>query len=77
MTRESPEARALHDISVIFWNEISMVPKWTLEAVDLSLRDIMQNDSPSGGKIMIVGGDFRQVLPVVERGRQEDWKTHA
>nr|CDJ83291.1 Protein of unknown function DUF889 domain containing protein [Haemonchus contortus] len=72
MTRESTEARALHDVSVIFWDEISMVPKWTLEAVDLLLRDIMQNDSPFGGKIMIVGGDFRQVLPVVERGRQED-----
>ncbi|PIO61221.1 hypothetical protein TELCIR_17263 [Teladorsagia circumcincta] len=66
------EARALRDVSVIFWDEISMVPKWTLEAVDLLLKDIMQNDIPFGGKMMVVGGDFRQVLPVVEKGRQED-----
>uniref|UniRef100_A0A7I4XXQ7 ATP-dependent DNA helicase n=1 Tax=Haemonchus contortus TaxID=6289 RepID=A0A7I4XXQ7_HAECO len=72
MTRESVEARALHEISVIFWDEISMVPKWTLEAVDVLLRDIMQNELPFGGKTMVVGGDFRQVLPVIERGRQED-----
>ncbi|PIO54206.1 hypothetical protein TELCIR_24436, partial [Teladorsagia circumcincta] len=72
MKRESMEARVLRDVSVIFWDEISMVPKWTLEAVDLLLKDIMQNEIPFGGKLMIVGGDFRQVLPVVEKGRQED-----
>ncbi|KAK6020980.1 hypothetical protein OSTOST_13359, partial [Ostertagia ostertagi] len=72
MKRESREARALRNVSVIFWDEISMVPKWTLEAVDLLLKDIMQNEIPFGGKLMVIGGDFRQVLPVVERGQQED-----
>nr|CDJ95688.1 Protein of unknown function DUF889 domain containing protein [Haemonchus contortus] len=72
MKRQSAEANTLRNVSVIFWDEISMVPKWTFEAVDLLLRDIMQNNLLFGGKLMIVGGDFRQVLPVVERGRQED-----
>ncbi|KAK6025250.1 hypothetical protein OSTOST_08860 [Ostertagia ostertagi] len=67
MTRESPEERALRDISVIFWDEISMVPKWTMEAVDFLLRNLMQNEVPFGGKTMIVRGDFRQVIPVVEK----------
>ncbi|KAL6740115.1 hypothetical protein Aduo_013502 [Ancylostoma duodenale] len=32
----------------------------------------MQNDRPFGGKIFIIGGDFRQVLPIVEHGQRED-----
>ncbi|PIO67752.1 hypothetical protein TELCIR_10491 [Teladorsagia circumcincta] len=75
MRRESAEAQALREISVIFWDEISMVPKWTMDAVDLLLRDLMQNELPFGGKTMIAGGDFRQILPVVEKGRQEDLES--
>ncbi|RCN40973.1 hypothetical protein ANCCAN_13078 [Ancylostoma caninum] len=50
-----------------------MAPKCALEAVDVLLRDIMQNDKPFGGKLFIIGGDFRQVLPIVEHGRREDF----
>ena len=32
----------------------------------------MQKDCLFGGKIMLFGGDFRQVLPVVRKGRRED-----
>lgn len=42
--------------------------KLVYEALDRSLRDIMQNDLPLGGKVVVFGGDFRQVLPVVQRG---------
>ncbi|CAK8536713.1 unnamed protein product [Lathyrus sativus] len=30
----------------------------------------MNNNAPFGGKIMIMGGDFRQVLPVIEKGNR-------
>ncbi|PIO74456.1 hypothetical protein TELCIR_03542 [Teladorsagia circumcincta] len=49
-----------------------MTPKVALEAVDTLLRDITQNNEPFGGKITIIGGDFRQVLPVVEHGERQD-----
>ena len=49
-----------------------MVPKGALEAVDSLLRDIFQNDTPFGGIIMVLGGDFRQTLPIVERGTSLD-----
>jgi len=40
-----------------------------VEALDNSLRDIMDHPNLSfGGKTMVFGGDFRQVLPVVQRG---------
>lgn len=50
---------------VIFWDEASMIDKRALDVVDRTLRDLMQNDVPFGGKIITLGGDFRQVLPVV------------
>jgi hypothetical protein len=42
-----------------------MAPSYALNAVDILLRDIMNINAPFGGKIMILGGDFRQVLPVI------------
>ena len=49
-----------------------MTHQHAFEAVDRTLRDIMQTDSLFGGKIILLGGDFRQVLPVIPRGRRED-----
>ncbi|VDO51022.1 unnamed protein product [Haemonchus placei] len=74
MTRESVEARALHGIAIILWNEISMVPKWALEAVDLLLRDIMQNELPFGDKVMLLhSGEWaRMLLQIGEEAYTED-----
>ncbi|XP_065315463.1 uncharacterized protein LOC135924333 [Gordionus sp. m RMFG-2023] len=53
---------------IIIWDEISMTHKHIFEAVDRSFQDIMKLDKPFGGKIIIFGGDFRQILPVIKRG---------
>ncbi|KAK8933828.1 hypothetical protein KSP39_PZI015390 [Platanthera zijinensis] len=45
-----------------------MADRKALEAVDRSFRDATNISRPFGGKIMILGGDFRQVLPVVVNG---------
>lgn len=48
------------------------------EAVDRTLRDILRFQNPHsqdkvfGGHTVLLGGDFRQTLPVVLRGRRED-----
>ncbi|KAG5621037.1 hypothetical protein H5410_006255 [Solanum commersonii] len=44
-----------------------MAKRCTIETVDRSFRDIVDNNAPFGGKAMIFGGDFRQVLPVVPK----------
>ena len=48
-------------------DEASMVPAHALAAIDRMLRDITSCDIPFGGKIFLMGGDFKQVLPVVPR----------
>lgn len=36
------------------------------------LKDINDCSLPFGGKFIVLGRDFRQVLPVVPRGKKED-----
>nr|XP_051218929.1 uncharacterized protein LOC127336183 [Lolium perenne] len=45
-----------------------MTKRQTVETLDRSLQDIMGSDLPFRGKVVVFGGDFRQVLPVVTRG---------
>ncbi|VDL75253.1 unnamed protein product [Nippostrongylus brasiliensis] len=60
------------ETDVIIWDKISMVSKAAFEAVDTVLRDLMQNNIPFGGKLIVVGGDFRQTLPIVQHGGREE-----
>ncbi|CAF3050195.1 unnamed protein product [Rotaria sp. Silwood2] len=61
----SKEAEEIRKTEVIIWDEAPMAPSYALNAVDILLRDIMNINAPFGGKIMILGGDFRQVLAVI------------
>ena len=45
-----------------------MLDRYQFEAIDRMLRDVNANNIPFGGKILIIGGDFRQTLPVIPRG---------
>jgi hypothetical protein len=63
----------LKTISVIFWDEISMVNYHIAETVDRTLRLLMRNDLLFGGKVVVFCGDFRQLPPVVKHGRGEFW----
>ena len=46
-----------------------MTKRHNVEALHNSLRDMMDwSDLPFGGKTVVLGGDFRQVLPVVRKG---------
>jgi len=41
---------------------------YCLEALVRALKDILDCDAPFSGKVMIIGRDFRQVLPVIQKG---------
>jgi hypothetical protein len=67
-TKQSGTADLLRKASLIIWDEVAMTKRQTVETLDRSLQDIMGCDLPFGGKVVVFGGDFRQVLPVVTRG---------
>ena len=64
-----PELLALiRDAKLILWDEAVMANRRMFEAVERSLKQYLGNETPFGGKLMVFGGDFRQILPVVVRG---------
>jgi len=69
-------AELLNQTSLIIWDEVPMAHKFCFEALDQSLRDIITNKSSSNqifrGKVIVFGGDFRQILPVIPRGNRSD-----
>jgi ATP-dependent DNA helicase PIF1 len=68
-TKQNGTAKLLQQAALIIWDETSMTKRQNMEALDNSLRDIMgQSHLPFGGKTVVLGGDFRQVLPVVQKG---------
>jgi ATP-dependent DNA helicase PIF1 len=58
--------------SLIIWDEALMTNKIAFEALDRTLCDILttpsfeRNKLPFGGKVVVLGGDLRQTLPVIE-----------
>jgi len=66
-------AELLKLTKLIIWDEAPMAHKFCFEALDKTLKDIMSSStSIFGGKIVVFGGDFRQILPVIPRGSRSD-----
>jgi len=72
MRLHSTEATLIRQATIIIWVEATMAPALALCAVNRLLKEIMQSDKPFGGKMLLLGGDFRQILPVVPHG---DWSA--
>ncbi|XP_056694876.1 uncharacterized protein [Spinacia oleracea] len=66
-------AELLMKTSLIIWDEAPMINKFCFEALDRSLRDVLRpSDQPFGGKVIVFGVDFRQILPVIPKGSRQD-----
>ena len=61
---DSVAAKLLEESDILILDEIAMMNKVDLERIESSLRELMDNENPFGGKIVILSGDFRQILPV-------------
>ena len=64
----SKAAGVIRDSACIIWDEAPASHRFTLDLADKFLREACQNGRPFGGKTIILGGDWRQTLPVVPRG---------
>jgi hypothetical protein len=62
----------LIETTLVIWDEALMTNKQCFEALDRSLRDIMSQvnneaaNRPFGGKVVVLSGDPKQILPVIE-----------
>jgi PIF1-like helicase/Helitron helicase-like domain at N-terminus len=67
--RGDSKAELLKQASLIIWDEAPMAHQHALRIMDSLLRFIMNNKKPMGGKLVLMGGDFRQLPPVVNHGK--------
>ncbi|XP_021968097.1 uncharacterized protein LOC110863154 [Folsomia candida] len=63
---KSKEAEIIGKSKLLIWDESTRAPANALNCVDRLLKEIMGNkDVPFGGKVLLLGGDFRQTLPII------------
>nr|XP_016474228.1 PREDICTED: uncharacterized protein LOC107796029 isoform X1 [Nicotiana tabacum]XP_016474229.1 PREDICTED: uncharacterized protein LOC107796029 isoform X1 [Nicotiana tabacum] len=71
ISKESSLAGLIRDAKLIVWDEVSMAKRRMLKVFDLLLKDLMNTNALFGGKVIVLGGDFRQTLPVVRYGKKK------
>ncbi|XP_050121397.1 uncharacterized protein LOC126599088 [Malus sylvestris] len=69
---QSDLAELIRKTLAVVWDEAPMAHKFAFETLDQTFKDIIGVDLPFGGKVMIFGRDFRQVLPVVPKGTRSE-----
>ena len=60
----SPLIKKLYNTDIFIIDEASAINKNQLHFIDHKLRMVMENSEKFGGKRIILGGDFRQCLPI-------------
>ncbi|XP_076927126.1 uncharacterized protein LOC143590569 [Bidens hawaiensis] len=59
-------AQLINETTVIIWDEAPMNDRKCFETLDRSLKDLFNNPTqPFGGRSVLLGGDFRQTLPII------------
>ena len=65
---ERDDATRVRNADVLIIDEISMLHRDVLDFINRTLQDLQPPDEPKlpfGGKVVILGGDWKQLLPVV------------
>ncbi len=74
ITKMSSTGQLLKKCDLIIWDECTMSHKHGFEALDCTLQDIRQSEHLFGN-VMVMAGDFRQILPVIQQGARADQVT--
>lgn len=73
VSQQSQLAALLRRTELIIWDEAPMDHKFCFEALSRTLQDILGDKSRAfGGMTIVFGGDFRQLLPVIVKGRRDE-----
>jgi hypothetical protein len=68
---DSDKALMLKECDVFIWDETPMAPINALNAIDRFLKTLTQNQLPFGGKVFVLGGDFRQKHTVLAKANKQ------
>ncbi|KAK9280130.1 hypothetical protein L1049_013817 [Liquidambar formosana] len=74
VSKQSNLAELLRAAKIIIWDRAFMAKRQAIEAFDNMLRDLMDYQLLFGGKVVVFGGDFHQVLPVLPKATLEQTK---
>ena len=76
--RGSMLCELIEETSLVIWDEALMTHRHAFEALDRTFRDLMSCKTMGadklvfGGKVVVLGGDLRQILPVIEGGTRTE-----
>ena len=62
---QSTLTKLLRQAKILLIDEATMLHRYQLEAMDRTLRDVLDDERPFAGKVLVLTGDFRQTLTVV------------
>ncbi|XP_071698894.1 uncharacterized protein [Rutidosis leptorrhynchoides] len=71
-------AALIQEVRLIIWDEAQMTQRFAFKALDKTLRDILgaKDDANRlklfGGMPILLGGYFRQILPVIPKGKRQE-----
>ena len=71
-------AELIKQTKLIIWDEAPMQHRYAFECLDRSLKDIMKAvdplraTMPFDGITVVLGGDFRQILPIITQGDRSE-----
>ena len=68
----SPTAKLIKRAVLMVMDEYTIGHKHLYETISRSFQNLLENDLPYGGKIMLHSGDWKQILPVVQGGSRAD-----
>ncbi|XP_022854997.1 uncharacterized protein LOC111376280 [Olea europaea var. sylvestris] len=72
VSKQSVLADLLRMTCLIIWDKAPMINSQAIEALDKMLRDITDVELPFGGNVVVLDGNFQQILLLVQQGSKED-----
>ncbi|XP_074328323.1 uncharacterized protein LOC141666227 [Apium graveolens] len=78
IAHDSDVVQLIKQTQLIIWDEAPMQHRYAFECLDRSLKDIIKAVDPErytmpfGGITVVLGGDFRQILPVITYADRAD-----
>ena len=72
ISKNSDRGRMFQQCKLLVWDECTMSHIRAIEALNRTMKDIKSNQSMVGGMVVLLAGDFRQILPVITKGTPAD-----